>query len=264
MNYSLSATTPTRMRDNQLSGDINWKVRIPAKTELLTVDHTTTLLSDDMIIALTNADFEIATGRKSRSFDALISIDLLSINKPFDVCSNLWKSDSLVVYLRIDTDSSTWLPSAQQIQQVPEIVTAEVNRLFSLAIFIDLEPGMENDFSVGLEEVIEKYGEPALRAIERLILTEKTKSSIAMEALQYIGDTDSVKWRDERRKMLEHCLLESRSAWVRDGAGLGLASLDDPRSIPKLEEAISNTTCKALREDLTLVLDQLKDTLLEL
>ena len=142
-------------------------------------------------------------------------------------------------------------------------IAEEINNLFSLATFLDLEPGMINEFSEGLEESIERHGEEALSAIEDLILGEKTKSSIAMEALQYVGNTDSKEWDNERRIMLERCLLNSRSAWVRDGAGLGLASLDDTRSIPVLKVAISKETSKALKGDLTLVLDQLQDTLLE-
>ena len=142
-------------------------------------------------------------------------------------------------------------------------ITAEIRNLFSLATFIALEPGMTNSFSEGLEEVIEKYGEPALREIQDLILNEETKSAIAMEALQYIGRTDSETWKNERRKILENCLLNSDSAWARDGAGLGLASLDDPRSIPVLQAAISKETSKALKQDLYLVLDQLQDTLRE-
>ena len=63
--------------------------------------------------------------------------------------------------------------------------------------------------------------------------------------------------------MIETCLIDSPSAWVRDGAGLGLSFLDDPRSIPDLEEAIKNESSKALKEDLVLVLNQLKETALE-
>ena len=142
-------------------------------------------------------------------------------------------------------------------------IAAEIRNLFSLATFIALEPGMTNSFSEGLEEVIEKYGEPALRETQDIILNEETKSAIAMEALQYIGRTDSETWKNERRKILENCLLNSGSAWVRDGAGLGLASLDDPGSIPVLQAAISKETSKALKQDLYLVLDQLQDTLRE-
>ena len=144
-----------------------------------------------------------------------------------------------------------------------QLVTAEVNRLFSLATFIDLEPGMTNEFSIGLQDAIERYGEQAIDAIEDTILNRNTKSPIAMEALQYIAYTDSDKWHEERRRMIERCLLKSPSAWVRDGAGLGLASLDNPKSIPALEAALLDETSEALKEDLTLVLHQLRGTLRE-
>ena len=140
-------------------------------------------------------------------------------------------------------------------------VLSEVQNLFSLATFINLEPGMENSFSEGLEQVIERFGDGALDEIRELILNEETKSAIAMEALQYIGRSDCKRWRVSRRRVLERCLLESRSAWIRDGAGLGLASLDDPQSIESLEKAIAKETSSVLQNDLRLVLNQLKDTL---
>ena len=139
-------------------------------------------------------------------------------------------------------------------------IPAEIKNLFALATFISLEPGMTNSFSEGLEAVIEEYGKPALRGIQDIILNDETASSIAMEALKYVGNTDSTTWHNERRLMIETCLKESRSAWVRDGAGLGLSFLDDPRSIPALEEAIGNESSEALKEDLVQVLDQLKRT----
>ena len=142
-------------------------------------------------------------------------------------------------------------------------VAAEIKRLFALATFIDLEPGMTNDFSEGLEEAIEKYGKTALDKIQDLVLNDETPTSIGLEALKYVGNTDSTVWHNERRNMIETCLLLSRSAWVRDGAGLGLSFLDDPRSIPVLEKAIAGESSKALKKDLILVLDQLKETALE-
>ena len=139
----------------------------------------------------------------------------------------------------------------------------EVDRLFSLAMYIDLEPGMENAFSRGLEKLIARHGDPALTEIQSFILEERTKSAIAMEALQYIGRMDSNIWKTERRKLLEQCLLRSRSAWVRDGAGLGLASLDDPRSIGAVKTAIAKESSDTLKNDLESVLDQLEKTRLE-
>ncbi len=159
--------------------------------------------------------------------------------------------------------SSTSLDLVETHLNDTDAVEVAVQNLFSLANFIDFEPGKTNDFQDGLEETIEKHGELALLEIQTLVLNGETKSAIAMEALQYVGNTESNTWRDARRLMLERCLLRSRSAWVRDGAGLGLASLDDPRSIAVLQKAILKETSRALKSDLTLVLDQLQATLQE-
>ena len=135
----------------------------------------------------------------------------------------------------------------------------EIANLFSLANHIALEPGFPNSFSEGLEKVIEERGNQALMAIQDLVLSERVKSSIAMEALQYVGDAESRTWLNARRKMLESCLLKSTSSWVRDGAGLGIASLNDSRSIDSLDRAIQKETSEALKEDLKLVLHQLQN-----
>lgn len=135
---------------------------------------------------------------------------------------------------------------------------SEVRRLFSLATFVDLEPGMTNEFSEGLEEIVERYGELALLEIQDIILNNETASSIASEALKYIGNTDSKVWQYERRLMLETCLLNSNSVWARDGAGLGLSFLGDPKSVEILQRAIQQETSQALKKDLTQVLYQLE------
>lgn len=137
-------------------------------------------------------------------------------------------------------------------------VKNEVDKLFSHATFIDLEPGMANEFSEGLEQAVERHGSQALDEIKHIILNEETASSIAMEALKYIGNSDSKRWYNERRLMLEDCLLGSQSAWVRDGAGLGLSFLGDQRSISVLERAIQQEPSRALKRDLQQVLRGLK------
>ena len=170
-------------------------------------------------------------------------------------------ADNLNIQLFIhSTDVSTPVVDDLSVHLDASTAKNEVDRLFSLAMYIDLEPGMENDFSRGLEKLIARHGDPALSEIQSFILEERTKSSIAMEALQYIGRMDSNSWKTERRKLLEQCLLNSRSAWVRDGAGLGLASLDDPRSIGAVKTAIAKESSNSLRKDLESVLEQLEAT----
>ena len=174
-----------------------------------------------------------------------------------------WLKDSLLPtfddWLASSTSSS--FPTSNALDTIS--VSAETEMLFSLATFIDLEPGMENAFSQGLEKLIARHGESALSEIQNVILGERTKSAIAMEALQYIGRMDSSAWERQRRSLLERCLLRSRSAWVRDGAGLGLASLDNPESIDVIELAIEKESSCSLKKDLESVLEQLQNTLSE-
>ena len=220
-----------------------------------------------------------AVKHKSESDSSALLCSLLSVwMAESEVVENIYQADSdydqnlaLEMLKTVDhtvlrsdlvsTDSSTPLLDFYSRHAEAQAVKYEIERLFSLATFIDLEPGMTNSFSEGLEQVIERHGSRALDAIKRIILNEETASSIAMEALKYIGNTDSSRWHNERRLMIEDCLRSSHSAWVRDGAGLGLSSLDNPRSIPAIERAIAKESSKALKEDLKLVLNQLKRTI---
>ena len=149
-------------------------------------------------------------------------------------------------------------------EQSAQNISVFVKRLFSMAENITFEVGMDNQFSEDLERAIEAIGAPILVEIKRIILNEESSLTVAAETMRYIGNTESPTYRAERRELLETCLLNSRFAWVRDGAGLGLASLDDPQSIPALEIAIAKESNQELKEDLLQVLEQLEETLLEL
>ncbi len=142
-------------------------------------------------------------------------------------------------------------------------IFAEISELFSEAENITIEAGIDNDFSISLEQTVEQFGETALAHIEALILKDKTSVILATETLKYIGCFASNRWHDARHTMIEHCLTQSKYAWVRDGAGLGISFMDDPQSIPVLEEAIERECNEELKEDLIQVLEQLQETLLE-
>ena len=149
-------------------------------------------------------------------------------------------------------------------EQSAQNISVFVKRLFSMAENIEFEVGMDNQFSEDLERAIEAIGAPILVEIKGIILNEESSLTVAAETMRYIGNIESPAYRAERRELLETCLLNSRFAWVRDGAGLGLASLDDPQSIPALEIAIAKESNQELKEDLLQVLEQLEETLLEL
>ncbi len=61
---------------------------------------------------------------------------------------------------------------SSQKASVNAAVVHEISNLFSLAEHIDLETGIENEFSQRLEKVIEEHGELALEEIRKRILQE--------------------------------------------------------------------------------------------
>ena len=176
--------------------------------------------------------------------------------------SRLDETVNRILVVDIEPRSATSPENDTFLEQSKQVLSRAAD-LFSNAETVAIEPGMVNELSIGLELLIEEFGRIALNHIENLILAEKTSVSVAMEALKYIGSTESKNWYSGRRDMLENCLRKSRFAWIRDGAGLGLSFLDDPRSIPALEAAIDSEFNSDLKEDLVLVLEQLQETLSE-
>ena len=125
------------------------------------------------------------------------------------------------------------------------------------------EDGIETGFSRGLVAYIERYGELALQVLTDFIISERINPEIASEGLRWIGRIENPYSRLSRRRLLEWCLLNCNSSRVKDGALLGLASMDDPSSIPYLELAVERETIQELRQDMGQVLEQLKVTTLE-
>lgn len=122
------------------------------------------------------------------------------------------------------------------------------------------EDGMESRFSTNLLELLNQYGAPAFIALGNLIISNKINIEAAAEACRWIGRIENPKTHATRRTLLEGILQGTPYARIRDGAALGLASLDDPISIPILQKAIEQETIPELRQDLQQVLNQLIET----
>ena len=71
--------------------------------------------------------------------------------------------------------ASTDIDNAMLVGETLQKVNSEIRALFSLATFLNLEPGMTNEFQKGLEQVIEKYGTAALAKIQDLILNRRNR-----------------------------------------------------------------------------------------
>lgn len=136
----------------------------------------------------------------------------------------------------------------------------EFENLFHNAKNEVFESGMTTDFSQRLVFLLHRYGKDAISVLTELLLSDGVNPNVAAEALRWIGHIDMPSTHQERRWLLERALLKSHSVWIKDGAVIGLASMDDPKSIPSLEEALKQEVDKVLQKDIQQVLEQLEET----
>lgn len=147
--------------------------------------------------------------------------------------------------------------ASTELHEPTKALSLEIEAIFWIAKGEFFEDGMESTFSRQLNSFVKKYGNAALEVIICLIVYERVDEEIAGEALRWlsrIDDTESYKYR---RWLLERSLSLS-SARVRDGAILGLASMDDKQAIPCLKSAIKKEHCSELKADMESVLKQLE------
>lgn len=149
------------------------------------------------------------------------------------------------------TENSTTQP--EQLEGIEQLIDV----LFNEAVDQDFEDGMESEFSRELLSLVRRYGDLAMSEIAYLITWNRANPEVSSEALRWLGRMDHLDTRVYRLWLLEES-LGSESAWVRDGAALGLASMGDPHAIPYIEKAIDQEDCVELREDLKQVLKHLE------
>ena len=138
--------------------------------------------------------------------------------------------------------------------------TEQFRWLFAIGREERFQTGMESHFSRTLLSLIDQHGESSFEILQELIFSPMVSIDVAAEACRWIGYIRNTESHTIRRKLLESVLLAANSAFLRDDASLALASMDDPASIPVLQQAVERETNSELRHDLQHVLDQLIET----
>ena len=136
-------------------------------------------------------------------------------------------------------------------------LSTELETLFASGKDCLFEDGVGTEFSRELSYLVWRYGETAVDLIADLIVNEKIDAEVASEALRWLGRVDHAPTCQRRLWLLEKALFSS-SPKIRDGAGLGIASMDDPHAIPYIKQAIEKESIQDLRQDLEQVLEQLE------
>jgi HEAT repeat protein len=130
--------------------------------------------------------------------------------------------------------------------------------LFASGKSQEFEDGYESQFSKDLVSFVTKESNEAIVVIEHLVDQQRVNPQVVSEALRWVGRIRDPGTYAARLRLLENC-LENSSAAIRDGAILGLANMDDPRSAKSIRNAIQRENFSELREDMEQVLEQLKN-----
>jgi len=143
---------------------------------------------------------------------------------------------------------------------ISPVVEARLADVFAEARHVWFEDGIESEFSRAFSTLIHTYGDTAVSAAETLLSSPSTNIEVAIEAAHALGEVDHLPSLRYRRSLLEKLLLTAPSVRLRHGAAAGLASMDDPSSLPAVTEAYDRESNQRLRQYLQLVVDQLERT----
>mgnify|MGYP003381382408 CR=1 FL=1 len=112
----------------------------------------------------------------------------------------------------------------------------QVQTLFDHGASEFFQDGLNSQFSRSLISLLATHRGAALQAVAQYLFTGSAKPDVKSEALRWIAEYRDSATAHESLRILRRSLLDS-SPRVRDGAILGLASIDDPRALPLLREA---------------------------
>lgn len=135
--------------------------------------------------------------------------------------------------------------------------------LFNSAKGEDFEDPLETEFASEFTYLLVKFGTLATAIVAEMVLGKQIEISIAAQALEIVGLFEHPSYYQDRKRLLELCLLKSDSAWVRDGAIRGISYMDDPHSLNLIELALNRENVTEIKDYILQVIEQLKDTQVE-
>jgi len=132
-------------------------------------------------------------------------------------------------------------------------------RLYALLLNTKYDPSEIGDdiFEINLRNAVLQGGKRAIYFIDLLIQKEDIQPEVIFNTLRFIGRIKDQEIHRSSLRLLERH-LDNSSRWVRDGAALGLASLEDVSALPILREAIEKEPIPDLKKDLRRVVRYLE------
>lgn len=150
-------------------------------------------------------------------------------------------------------------PSSTAPAQVPADLSSNMKRVIASAGGELFEDGIESQLQRDLAQLIHAYGAAAIDTLARSIADTDLPKGAASEAIRLLGDIDSDVTYSERRHLLLQSLY-SESGYIRYGAAIGLAYLDDSTTERFVRSAYERERKPAIRNVMRKVLQQLEQT----
>ena len=164
-----------------------------------------------------------------------------------------------LIFDKLKLYSLDLLSSTSKEEEHPDLYH-QIDNLFDIEKDDEFEDGMENKFSKLLIAFIEKYEKKAIEELTPIFIEEEKNAEIISEALRWIGRMYHNATHSDRLWLLLRCLFCS-SPYIRDGALLGLESMNDLGAINSLRNAIKKEKYFELKKDMEKVLHQLETNL---
>lgn len=131
-------------------------------------------------------------------------------------------------------------------QVVRRTIDREMRKLARIAKWQNFEDGVDNEFAAGIRELVTCFGPSAVEAISRAHADGLLTPGAMAEALIWLGRMESPPTLEVRFYTMIHALRD-QSPQVRQGAVLGISSIEDTRAVPYLAHAAENETLGDLK-----------------
>ena len=152
--------------------------------------------------------------------------------------------------------------SSTKFRALPPEIEANLQALWDTAADDVFDDGMQNSITQRLPDLIVRDFRTVIPAVVSVIETGRTAPIVAAEVLKELGRITSAASHASRRWALERALMLA-SPIARDAAGLGLARMGDPASLPYLRSAVVRERNFQMRADLQLVVDELAEKVID-
>ena len=137
------------------------------------------------------------------------------------------------------------------------ILETEAESILSLAVEESIEDGMNSATEARLNNFVAYYSGAAVQCLAKHLVARYANAGTVADIVRVLGRVNHKESHDDRFWVAAR-LLRSETPLTRDASAVALEDLQDPRGVPRLQEALEAEAIPELRDDFELALQELK------